>query len=119
MSELAPPGAVAVALNLTSTGSTADGWIRAYPCSAAEPPTSNVNPVRDAVVTNAAIVPIGSGELCFRSEGATDLIIDLNGWLTTTSNVGLVPVEARRVIDTRSGIGGEPGSRPVGRSRWR
>ena len=103
---IAPPGAVAVALNLTTTGSTADGWVRAYPCSDPEPPTSNVNPVRGAVVTNAAIVPLGTGTLCFRSEGATDLIVDLNGWLTTASDVGLVPVTARRVVDTRTGVGG-------------
>ena len=98
-------GTTAVALNLTSVNSD-DGYITAHPCSSPRPETSNLNPAPNIVVTNSTIVPIGDGEVCFWSYAATDLIVDLNGWLTTTSNVGLQPVPARRLVDTRSGQGG-------------
>ena len=103
--QIAPPGTTAVALNLTSAHSD-DGYITAHPCSSPRPETSNLNPAPNIVVTNSTIVPIGDGEVCFWSYAATDLIVDLNGWLTTTSNVGLQPVPARRLVDTRSGQGG-------------
>ena len=100
-----PAGATAVAVNLTTAGSAQEGWVRAFPCTSSEPPTSNVNPATGRVVTNAAIVPVGDGHLCFTSLGTTDLVVDLNGWLTTTSTTGLVPT-ARRLADTRTGEGG-------------
>lgn len=103
---LMPPGTTAVALNLTTDRSAQDGWVRAYPCSGAEPPTSNVNPATGQVVTNAAIVPVGDGRICFASLGVTDLVVDLNGWLTTSAAAaGLVPAN-RRLVDTRIGQGG-------------
>ncbi|MEK7424878.1 MAG: hypothetical protein AAB131_13690 [Actinomycetota bacterium] len=104
---LAPAGATSVALNLTADRSAGPGFVRAYPCVAAEPTTSNLNPSVAAAVTNAAIVPLGDGRICFTTLAATDLIVDLNGWLTTGSSVGLVPT-AERLVDTRSGLGGSP-----------
>lgn len=100
-----PAGATAVALNLTTDRSEQAGWVRAFPCSADEPPTSNVNPAVGRVVTNAAIVPVGDGRICFASLGTTDLVVDLNGWLTTTAPAGLVAT-TRRLADTRTGEGG-------------
>ena len=102
---IAPPGATSVALNLTTDRSEAAGFVRAYPCSAAEPATSNLNPMPGHVVTNAAIVPIGDGRICFTTLRGTDLIVDLNGWLTTGSSTGLVST-AERLADTRTGLGG-------------
>ena len=104
VSALMPAGATAVALNLT-TVSAHDGWVRAFPCAVAEPETSNVNPKAGRAVTNAAVVPVGDGRICFVSESATELIVDLNGWLTSTSAAGLVPA-TERLVDTRSAIGG-------------
>ena len=100
-----PAGATAVALNLTTDRSSQAGWVRAFPCGDTEPPTSNVNPLAGRVVTNAAIVPLGDGRICFRSLGDTDLVVDLNGWLARTSTTGLVSVN-RRLVDTRTGVGG-------------
>ncbi len=105
VTDIAPPGASAVALNLTAVASD-DGFVTAHACSSARPETSNLNPAAGGVVTNAAIVPIGDGEVCFYAHAATDLLIDLNGWLTTASDVGLRPVDTRRLVDTRSALGG-------------
>jgi hypothetical protein len=103
---IAPAGATAVVLNLTTDRSAANGWVRAFPCSVLEPTTSSVNPAAGQVVTNAAIVSIGLGRICFTSLAETDLIVDLNGWIGQSSNVGFVPVTARRLLDTRFGTGG-------------
>jgi hypothetical protein len=105
LSDRMPAGTTAVALNLTTVGSTQTGWVRAFPCNSTEPPTSNVNPDVGRVVTNAAIVPVGDGRVCFTSLGITDLVVDLNGWLTSGSTTGLVSV-TRRLADTRTGAGG-------------
>ncbi len=101
-----PPGATAVALNLTADQPSVDGYVRVYPCSQPEPQTSNVNPIVGQAQTNGLVVPIGDGRLCLRTLTAVDIVIDLNGWLTTTSDVGLQPVAPRRLIDTRFGLGG-------------
>ena len=101
-----PSGATAVALNITAVDPAANGWVRAYPCSAAEPSTSNVNPLVGQNTTNAVIVSVGDGHICLRSLSTVDLVIDLNGWLTTNSTVGLQPVSSRRLVDTRLGLGG-------------
>lgn len=102
---MTPPGTTAVALNVTSAGSD-DGYVTAHACADPLPPTSNLNPAIGRVVTNAAIVPIGDGAVCFYSRAATELIVDLNGWLTTSSDVGIHPVTTRRLLDTRVGLGG-------------
>lgn len=101
-----PAGTRAVALNLSTVDSAGDGWVRAYPCDGPVPPTSSINPVAGDEVANAAIVPVGAGEVCFATLRDTDLVVDLDGWLTTGSTVGLAPVTPRRLVDTRDGTGG-------------
>ena len=101
-----PAGATAVALNVTAVGAGANGYVRAYPCTVPEPATSNVNQAVGIVQTNAVIVAVGDGRICFRSSTDVDLVVDLNGWLTPSSNVGLQPVASRRLMDTRIGLGG-------------
>ncbi len=103
-----PAGTQAVALNLAATGTFGDGWVRAYPCNAPVPVTSNLNPTPGGATANAAIVPVGDGRVCFQTLSATDLIVDLAGWLTSTSDVGLNPITPRRLVDTRASLGGSP-----------
>lgn len=101
-----PAGATAVALNVTAVGAANNGYVRVYSCSSAEPTTSNVNQTPGRTQTNSVIVPVGNGNICFRSSTAVDIVVDLNGWLTTTSDVGLQPMRSQRLVDTRTGQGG-------------
>lgn len=103
--EVAPASATAVALNLTGSQSQ-DGYVTAYPCTSPLPATSNLNPAAGRDTTNSAIVTLGDGQLCFYASADTDLIVDLNGWLTPEAAVGLRPLAPRRLVDTRTGIGG-------------
>lgn len=106
LSDHAPDGATAAILNLAATDATERGYLRAYACSDTEPTTSSLNPAVGIVVSNAAIVPLGDGVICFRSLHDTHLVVDLNGWMATESDVGLHPISPRRLVDTRSGVGG-------------
>ncbi len=101
-----PSTATAVALNLTAVNATADGWVRAYPCEQGGLQTSNLNPVVGRVATNSATVAVGAGMICLLTAQPVDLVVDLNGWLTTDSTIGLLPSVATRLVDTRSGLGG-------------
>jgi hypothetical protein len=100
-----PAGTEAVVLNVATADSDGAGWVKAAPCSSGEPPTSTINPTGVGEISNAAVVPIGDGRICWWTLRPTELIVDLDGWLTTGSDVGLRPVEPRRLIDTRIGGG--------------
>ncbi|MET0910231.1 MAG: hypothetical protein ABWZ99_12225, partial [Ilumatobacteraceae bacterium] len=99
----APSDAEAVALNLTAVDSTAEGWIRAFPCDAAEPGVSNVNVRRGGVRANSVIVPTASdGTVCLTASVTTHVIVDVTGWFGHTSGHSFVPLSPVRLADTRS-----------------
>lgn len=69
----------AVSVNLTVTGSQADGYLTAYPCGAV-PNASNVNFVVGVDTANAATIPTdASGAICLWASAATHMIVDING----------------------------------------
>lgn len=100
-----PVGAVAVALNLTATRSAGDGYVTAYACNSAIPATSNLNFVRVGDTTNAGVIPVGDGRVCFRSSQQTDIIVDISGWMTPSAPNGFTSLAGMRLVDTRSGQG--------------
>jgi hypothetical protein len=76
-----PQGVSAVSINVTVTNPVASGFVTVYPCGTALPLVSSVNYVAGQTVANAVIVPLpASGELCFYSNVATDLVVDINGF---------------------------------------
>ncbi|MEO5725323.1 MAG: fibronectin type III domain-containing protein, partial [Ilumatobacteraceae bacterium] len=99
----------AVSLNVTAVNPVAAGFIAVYPCGA-QALVSNVNFGANQVVPNAVITPVSdSGEVCFYSNVATDIIVDVNGYFR--ANQGFHPVSPKRVFDTRAiDAGGTPTS---------
>ncbi len=94
-------GVGAVSLNVTSTGSTADGFITVYACGALEE-VSSVNFRAGQSVANAVIAPVSpSGTVCFYALSATDIVVDLNGWFA--AGAAFHTVGPKRVFDTRPG----------------
>lgn len=85
-----PADAKAVAVNLTITGAVDDGFASLYPCSAGPTGTSNVNFRVGKTVANAALVSLGTGELCFVSAGRAHVIVDLVGIFTESAAAPLV-----------------------------
>lgn len=111
-----PLGVRAVTINLTATDTSttsAGGYLTAYPCDAGPGTTSSVNFTSGVTVANNVIVPLdGEGSLCVYSYGSAHVVIDLNGWYTTAST--FTAVTPRRVMDTRTGLGGVRTGRVTG-----
>ncbi len=99
-----PPDALGVAATVTAVDACATTYLTAYPCGAARPDTSTVNAAAGATVANSVIVGLGrGGALCVYADGATDLIVDVSGYLAP-SGEGLSPLPTPvRLIDTRLG----------------
>jgi hypothetical protein len=107
-------GVGAVSLNVTSTGSTADGFITVYACGSLEE-VSSVNFRAGQTVANAVIAPVSpGGAVCFYALNPTDVVVDINGWFAAGAafhNVG-----PKRVFDTRAGTSPDA-LRSVGKSK--
>ncbi len=101
-------GVSAVSINLTATNTYSPrggGYVTAYPCGTTPPLASNVNYTNGKTVANGVVVPVSpTGTVCFFVEGEADLIVDLNGWISSGS--GFKPVTPQRMFDTREGSGG-------------
>lgn len=100
-----PPGATAVAVNLTVANAQGPGWLRATPCDAVSE-VSNVNfgPL-EAVAGSAYVTTSKQNTICVETSTSADVIVDLTG---TFGNGGLyfVPVPPTRMLDTRNAVGG-------------
>jgi Ice-binding-like/Bacterial Ig-like domain len=94
-------GVSAVSLNVTVTNAAAAGFITVFDCGN-RAMVSSVNFVADRTVANAVVAPVSaSGAVCFYSSATTDIVVDINGWLSSGST--FTPVSPRRVADTRAG----------------
>ena len=92
--------ASAVALNVTAAGSAGAGYVTVYPCADGLPTTSSLNFTAGSTVANGIISEIDAqGKVCLYTTKAVDLIADINGWFTATSD--LEPVRPARLLETR------------------
>jgi len=99
-----PGNATAVFLNVTAVSPQEDGYITVWPCGVDRPVASNVNYRAGDVVPNGVIASIGrNGAVCFYSQVATELVVDIAGWFEGADYVGATP---QRLADTRNGING-------------
>lgn len=102
-----PDGAVAVAVNLTATGATEPGWLKAFPCGAEPPVVSNVNYYPGESVASLAYVPVSAaGTICVETRVPADIVVDITGVFADDAPLRFVPAVPSRALDTRSGIGG-------------
>ena len=104
-------GATAVVLNVTVTGTTANGgYMIVYPAGQATPLASNLNWRAGQTVPNRVVVPIGTGgKVSFTNAGGNaQLIVDVNGYFTdtTASGASFTALSPNRILDTRNGTGG-------------
>jgi hypothetical protein len=95
-----------VAVNLTTTEATTNGYVIGWPTGARRPGTSNLNYVAGMNVPNMAIVPVGDGGKIdlYANAGSVELVADVVGYFGA-GGAQLVAVHARRLLSTRDGIG--------------
>ncbi len=97
----APADARAVVASVAVLPRGVPGFVTAFPCSGAAPPTSNINHDATNVVANTIISPISDGNLCFISNAEVDLIVDITGYLVNNGELSLQLVSPLRMLDTR------------------
>lgn len=101
-------GMIAVALNVTATGSTEDSYFTIWPTGGVRPEASTLNPRPGVTVPNFAVVPVGTdGSVSvFNARGRSHLLVDVVGWYGTVSADRLLPLVPTRLLDSRNGTGG-------------
>ncbi|MEU6311381.1 PKD domain-containing protein [Streptomyces sp. NPDC047014] len=99
-----PPDAAAVALNLTSTGTTTDTHVIAYPDPNRRPVSSNLNPEPGKDKSNQVIVPVApDGTITlYNNAGSTHLVVDTVGYYGSVGAGYFVPATPQRLADTRT-----------------
>ena len=103
----APVGTRAAVLNVTSTEAAVGGYVTVYPCDQARPTASNLNPVPGRDIPNAVMVKLDPlGRVCLYSQGATHLVVDLNGWVADGTPGTVKTLPPSRLLDTRTGAPG-------------
>ncbi|MCL4448598.1 MAG: IPT/TIG domain-containing protein [Actinobacteria bacterium] len=107
-------GISAIVLNVTVVESTATdagklGYLTVWPAGLPRPITSNLNFTPGETVANTVIVPVSSAEQIdiYNFDGSTNIIVDVQGWFTASSNFvtasgQFTPISPTRICDTRA-----------------
>jgi hypothetical protein len=105
-----PAAATGALLNVTVTGSSAAGYLTAYPCGQPVPLASNVNFAAGQTAANLAAVQIGAaGGVCVYASTAAHVIVDADGYFSATAGSYVDAVAPARLLDTRPGAIAGPG----------
>ena len=100
--------ATAVAVNVTSVGVPAAGFLTGYAAGSTPPPTSFLNPDGSGSAQAASVIlPVSSTGFVIASSTGGHVIVDLVGWFTGASSTAgadglFVPLALARVLDTRA-----------------
>ncbi|GEL97653.1 peptidoglycan recognition protein family protein [Cellulomonas terrae] len=101
-----PADAAAVALNVTSVGSSGVTFLRTWPAGAPMPDTSNLNTDERSTTASGAFVGVGGeGKVSiYNNAGSTHAIVDVTGYFTTDASAPAYRPLATgvRVLDSRS-----------------
>jgi hypothetical protein len=98
---------VAVAFNVTSTGSTENSFFTVWPTGMERPEASTLNPRPGITTPNFTVIPVGpDGSVSvYNDRGRSHLIVDVVGWYGPDFASRLLPLVPARLLDSRSGIG--------------
>ncbi|MDQ1425969.1 MAG: hypothetical protein QOD72_3467 [Acidimicrobiaceae bacterium] len=105
-----PPGAIAVALNITMAEPATAGFLKVWPSRTLQPDVSNVNASgAGETVANASIIALPpDGQLTLLSSTGTHAIVDVSGyWLPAAAATGgrfVTAASPARLFDTRFGL---------------
>lgn len=101
-----PATAQAYSLNVTVVPRGPLSYLTVFPTGTAQPLVSTLNSFEGGVVSNAAIVPAGTGgAIDVFATNTTDIIIDINGYFGPGTGADFYPLTSCRVADTRLGSG--------------
>jgi hypothetical protein len=95
-----PADATAALISVTAVEPCAVTFLTAFPCGSPLPLASMVNANALATVANSGVVRLGGGAVCVYSSQATDVLVDVSGWVAPVG-LGSTPVAPVRLVDTR------------------
>lgn len=94
--------AAALALTVSASNPSTDGWLIVWRCGDPTPATSNVNFTAGAFRTAQVVTRItAADELCVYASTSTDVVISLQGNFLAGSGTRLNPIVPVRPLDTR------------------
>lgn len=100
-----PAGATAAVLNVTAADTGGEGWITVYPCGDV-PYASSVSFAARRTVPNLVTVRLNpQRRVCLYAYEGAHLLADLAGSFSPSGSSRLVPLDPKRLLDTRTGIG--------------
>lgn len=106
-------GVGAVVLNVTSFGQSTPGWVTAYASGSPLPDVRSASYFGSYYTNNEVVTRVGSdGRIKLRPSSTVGLVVDVVGWLPTTS--WLTTTAPSRIVDTRSGLGAPIGKVTAG-----
>ncbi len=113
-----PAGADSVVVNVTAVGPSANSWATVWPTGAARPNASSLNYVAGQTVPNLVIAKVGgNGKISiYNYLGASNFIVDILGYMSSTAPGRHFPLPAAKLLDTRPDFGG---SGPMGANSTR
>ncbi len=97
-------GISAVALNVTVTNPGGNGYLTVYPSGQAMPTASNLNFTAGQTIANSVVVPVGADGKIRLFNGAwagADVVIDVVGYYGANEMGAFMPVDPKRLLDTR------------------
>lgn len=94
-------GVRALALNVTATQSAANGFVTVWPCNATQPTPTSISTQTGVNVANLIVVGRQGGKLCIRSTVGTQFVVDVVGYFSDASVLGIPPPV--RISDSRPG----------------
>ena len=97
-----PSDATAAVVSVTAVEPCAATFLTAFPCGTALPVASMVNADALSTVANSGVVRLAGGSLCVYTSQATDVLVDVSGWIGP-NGLGSIPVVPARLVDTRPG----------------
>ena len=99
-----PSDATAAVLNVTAVGPTNSGYLTVYPTGTTRAFASSLNFVAGQTVANLVTVALGvNGQVTvFNSMGMTNVVVDVEGYISASSGSNYTPITPLRICDTRT-----------------
>lgn len=103
-----PVGTTAVMLRLTASGGARSGYVITHPCDIAPPFAATLNVRAGTTAVGSAMTEVVGGTVCATVSTSMRLKVEVLA-ARATNGVGVQPVTATRVLDTRSATKLGPG----------
>jgi len=98
-----PTSTTAISANFTAVFPKTNSYLTVYDCATNRPTASTLNILAGTVVANAGVFPLSAdGYICFYSPTESDLLVDINGYFTTSARSTFTGMRAVTALDTQT-----------------